>query len=185
MKTYYLYSSPSGPIGLIEGEKMPLKPEGPENLCHVTCGQWLCKCNLYIDQCNEYEAALQRAKESAISVSDQEMAKDIIAKLRIDLGAEATVWTSLYGKEGAIYGPFTGGYHIRDQAGLGQYLTSLALSTPSASCPTTMKVAILSEPEEKESQDAVFSVMEIARMESIPAADRYEMINQHFTITRK
>lgn len=42
-------------------------------------------------------------------------------------------------------------------------------------------------PEKEESlvDDPVFSVMEIARMESISAVERYGMIKEKFTITRK
>jgi hypothetical protein len=109
---FYLHSSPSG-IKLIEGDKMQVRQERPGNLCRVTCGQWLCQCHLYADQCQEYESAIQRAKEQAVTVADQEKAKDQIAKLRIEHGSDGKAWDSLYGKEGTIYGPFSLRYEIQ------------------------------------------------------------------------
>jgi hypothetical protein len=82
---FYLHSSPEGAIKLIEGDKMPVHPKdhprfksGMDQYSEPleTNGFWQ-------KGIKDYEAALQRAKEQAVTVADQEKAKDQIAKLRI------------------------------------------------------------------------------------------------------
>jgi hypothetical protein len=75
MNQFYLHSSPSG-IKLIEGDKMPVKPV----ICTLATkciypDKVSCKCYKERD---EYEAALQRAKDEAVNVADQDAACRVI-----------------------------------------------------------------------------------------------------------
>lgn len=144
---FYLYTSPSG-IKLIEGDKMPVIPERP-----IGCLDYV-----DIDRAN-YKRDLQRAKEEAVTVADQEKAKKLIEQLLYEKRKELTFQdiSSLDVMPNVIYGPFSLRYEISFQ--WRPYSTQDWKNTnehywltvgSAGSCAEKRRVAILHDTPEKE-----------------------------------
>jgi hypothetical protein len=131
-----------------------------------------------------YHKVLQEVLQASIPVQNKEYAIALIAKH----GSPEIPHLSL--KHGPIYGPFNGGYEIRDER-------IEVMSTDGASTDMMVgyrKVAILSEPEEKDlvkdSQEKVFDELfcryfDLTLGQNKSGHTAVQELMQHFTITRK
>jgi hypothetical protein len=194
---FYLHSSPSG-IKLIEGDKMPVRQERPGNLCRVTCGQWLCQCHLYADQCQEYESAIQRAKEQAVTVADREKAKKIIERLLYEKRKELTFQdiSSLDVMHNVVYGPFSLRYEIRYKTHKGTPIRGNLYLEEGGTPPQDLKegipYAILYDdtPEKEPQEDQETLWQEVSRIFNVKWSygmpdEVMQELKEKFTITRK
>lgn len=124
----YLYVTPSGIVNLIEGDKMPVKPERPPDQIETYKGTMYFGGDVlgYEPRLKKYEKALAAAKASSVPVDDQERAFELLEpflrpiRQRIAKEKQANEsFVASYGLDideakGSIYGPFNIGYEIKD-----------------------------------------------------------------------
>lgn len=135
MNQFYLHSSPEGVIKLIEGDKMPVKPDHPcEQLPDRGC-----------PICAGYKLDLWAAKkEDTVTVVDQHRAKTIIMGFIAERNPK---WPAqvLEIKPDTIYGPFSLRYEIREAC---QH-ESCPVDAMCEHCKEPVKIAILHDTPEK------------------------------------
>lgn len=184
-KQWYAWATPSGPINLMKAEDMPVKPEDWADdegyLASMTSP-------LYARKMKAYRAALQAAKASAVPIGNKVIAVELINRKVREFGSNAKVWDSLYGKEGAIYGPFTVGYRIQDVCAH----DSCPVDAMCEHCKEPVQVAILYDytPEKEPQEDQETLWREVDRIFNVKWTfgmpdDVMQELKEKFKITRK
>lgn len=195
-KQWYAYSTPSGPINLIEG--MPVHPNerikierNGSDIQVVKDGNlvvWSVDARaddyaysnaenyahrLKVQLLKEYESTLQAAKASSVPIQDQEKAKRMIMQWLNDqpLGQGMI-------ERDRVHGPFTVEYRIEDACAH----DSCPVDGMCEHCKEPVKIAILYDytPEKEESQETLLNEL----ITDIFEAGK-EAILEKFTITRK
>jgi hypothetical protein len=192
-KQSYLYSSPEGVIKLIEGDKMPVKPVKPPDEIPTHAGTLCIGGDVfgYEKAMKKYEAALQAAKEQAVTVADQEKAKRIIMQWLND----QPLGQGMIEPE-RIYGPFSLRYEIESKCGKFGFNTVICgkCFSDGNGCQEPVKVAILYDDTPEKEPD--FEVWASEYAESFKTGEWFENIRKEaylhalqrlwkLTITRK
>ena len=208
---FYLHVSPSGSIGLIQGEKILKHPndrvfvERAEQYITVRVDSEIVRSidaraddyawsnaenhahRLKVKLLAEYEAALERAKAEAVPVADQDKEKALDMMWRNDPDMHNPIsfgdWQHSILKPGSIYGPFTSGYEVKS-------VLVLEKNTPGVSrIRHYEKRAILSETqqEKEESQDELWIkvMVEASYADTEGIWTIIKRLQEQFTINRK